>query len=150
MTVPHIPRGYHSITPYLAVAGASRLIDFLQQAFDAIVETRTDRPDGSIAHAAVRISDSVVEVCDAQGAWLPMPAAIHVYVPDVDLTFRHAIAAGGVSLYEPVDMFYGERSGGVKDPVGNHWYIATHTEDVSEDEMQRRAAQAFGEKPPTQ
>lgn len=145
MAVKPIPEGYHSITPYLAVQGASRLIEFLQEAFDARVVERLDRPDGTVGHAEVRIGDSMLMVGDAGAKWAPMPAGIYLYVNDTDSTYRRALAAGATSLMEPADQFYGDRNAGVKDPSGNHWWIATHVEDVSPEEMKRRS-EAFMKK----
>lgn len=141
-TVKPIPEGFHSITPYLIVQGAERLIEFLQQAFGAELIYTSKKPDGTIGHSEMRIGDSMIELADGNEQWKPMTAAIHLYVPDTDATYRRAIEAGATSLYEPADMFYGERSGGVADPSGNHWYIATRQENLSEEELHRRAVAA--------
>ena len=141
-TTAYAPKGFQDVTPYLISSHASRLIDFLRAAFDA-TEVMIMKGEGDkISHAAFRIGNSNIELADAQGPWQPMNAGLHVYVPDVDATYDRAIKAGGESLYEPKDMFYGERSGGVKDPSGNHWYIATVTEELTAEEMHRRAATA--------
>jgi uncharacterized glyoxalase superfamily protein PhnB len=136
--VKPIPEGYHAITPYLTVEGASRLIEFLEQAFQA--ETRFQMPDadGRIRHAELRIGDSMVMIAEAHGPWKAMPASLYLYVPDTDAFYRRAIEAGGTSILEPADQFYGDRNAGVKDPSGNIWYLATHVEDVSPEEMKRR------------
>jgi uncharacterized glyoxalase superfamily protein PhnB len=139
MAVNPKPDGYHAVTPYLVVDGAARLIDFLEEVFDAEQVERLDAPGGRIGHAQVRIGDSVVMLGDAGGEHLPMQMMLYVYVNDVDATFQRAIAAGGVSLQPPADQFYGDRSGGVKDPFGNIWWIATHIEDLSPAELNRRA-----------
>ncbi|SRR5712691_9964760 len=140
MAVKPIPEGYHTVTPYLTVQGATTLIDFLTQAFDAKELERMTRPDGAIGHAQVRIGDSVVMISESRGEWKPMPGAIYLYVNDTDAAYTRALRAGATSLMEPADQFYGDRNAGVKDPVGNLWWIATHKEDVSQDEMARRAA----------
>ena len=140
MAVHHVPSGFRALTPYLVVEGASRLIEFVQKVFDAEVLIRMDGPDGKIHHATVKIGDSMLELADAGGHWGPMPAGLHVYVPDIDATYRRALDAGAVSILAPADQFYGERSASVRDPLGNVWHIATHTEDVSEEEMKRRVA----------
>ncbi len=141
MSVKAIPQGYHSVLPYLTVEGAARLIDFLKQAFNAQEgPRRTVRPDGTIAHAEVKIGDSFVWLGDARGEWKAMPSALYVYVDDADATYKRAIEAGATSLMEPSDQIYGDRMGGVKDPAGNYWWIATHKEDVSPEEMDRREA----------
>jgi uncharacterized glyoxalase superfamily protein PhnB len=139
MAVNPKPDGYHAVTPYLVVDGAARLIDFLEEVFDAEQVERLDAPGGRIGHAQVRIGDSVVMLGDAGGEHAPMQMMLYVYVNDVDATFQRAIAAGGVSLQPPSDQFYGDRSGGVKDPFGNIWWIATHIEDLSPAELNRRA-----------
>ena len=138
MTVKPIPDGYHSVIPYLIVHGAAGLIDFLRHAFDATEKERHTWPDGSIMHAEVKIGDSVIMLGEARGEWKPMPASIYLYVNDADATFRKAIKAGAVSVMEPADQFYGDRHGGVKDPCGNLWWVATHIEDVPPEELQRR------------
>jgi PhnB protein len=122
----YVPDGFHSLTPYLVCAGISRLLQFLQQAFDAEETVRAAREDGSISHAAVRIGDSMVEMGEASGEWKPMLAGLHLYVPDAGEVYRRAVNFGAQSLYEPRDMDYGDLEGGIKDPSGNHWYIATH------------------------
>lgn len=138
MSVKPIPEGYHSVIPYLIVQGAAALIDFLRQAFDATEKERHAWPDGSIMHAEVKIGDSVIMLGEARGEWKPMPASIYLYVNDADATFRKAIKAGAVSVMEPADQFYGDRHGGVKDPCGNLWWVATHIEDVPPEELQKR------------
>jgi PhnB protein len=139
MAVKPIPDGYHSVTPYLTVPGADKLLDFLKQGFAAEERVRMQRPDGSIGHAEVRIGDSVVMIGDASEEWTATTAAIHLYVEDCDATYEQALGAGGTSLREPTNEFYGDRMSGVRDPAGNSWWIATHVEDVPEDEMARRA-----------
>jgi PhnB protein len=140
MAVKPIPEGYHSVTPYLAVEGADKLIDFVRNAFDAVdVHECMKRPDGTIQHAEVRIGDSIVMLGEANGQWKPRPSTLYLYVPDADATYRRALQAGATSLMEPATQFYGDRSAGIQDPTGNFWWIATHVEDVSPEEMKRRA-----------
>jgi PhnB protein len=148
MAVRPIPEGYHSLTPYLCIKGAAKLIDFLKQAFGAKELHRSTRPDGSVWHAELNIGDSRLMMAEASEQWPPMPCALYLYVEDVDATYRKAIAAGATSAGEPVDQFYGDRSGGVKDPAGNTWWIGTHVEDVAPEEMARRQ-QAFAQKQAT-
>ena len=143
MTVKPIPDGYHSVTPYLTVQGAAKLIDFLKQAFEAQEIERLTRPDGAIGHAEVKIGDSIVMMGEAGGEWTPMPGAMYLYVNDVDATYKRALQAGAVSTMEPMDQFYGDRSAGVKDPSGNQWWIATHKEDLSPEELAKRAQAAM-------
>ena len=134
-----IPPGYATVTPYLCVADAAKLIEFLKQAFAAELIFRMDRPDGAVAHAEMTIGDSKIMLGQ------PAPgqetnAMIHLYMPDTDAVYARAIAAGATSVREPADQFYGDRSAGVRDQFGNQWYIATHIEDVSKEEMDRRMA----------
>src|SRR5690606_24392068 len=96
--------------------------------------------DGRIQHAALRIQGAVIELSDGNKDWPPIPAALHIYVPDTDAAYAKALEAGATSLFEPADMYYGERSGGVRDAAGNHWYIATFQEKLSDEEMERRKA----------
>jgi uncharacterized glyoxalase superfamily protein PhnB len=118
--------GFHSLTPYLIVEGAAKLIDFLKQAFGAEEKLRVPKPDGSIMHAEVRVGGSVIELADANTQYPPRPTNLHLYVPDADAVYHRAIAAGAISTHEPVDQPYGDREAGIRDPGGNNWYIATH------------------------
>jgi PhnB protein len=120
------PDGYSTVSPYLVVSGAQRVIDFLKETFDATPLRRYDMPDGSILHAEMRIGNTVVMLGDAGGEWRPVPAFLHVYVDDVDATYQRALAAGGLSVQEPQRKGDDpDRRGGVKDPGGNTWWIAT-------------------------
>jgi PhnB protein len=132
-----IPENYHTVTPYLVVPGLAKLIDFLKQAFGATEIGRFEQ-DGRIMHAEVKIGDSLVMMGEPHGDIEARPAVLHLYVEDVDATYRQALQAGGTSLREPADQFYGDRSGGVMDPSRNQWWISTHVEDVSPEEMRRR------------
>ena len=137
--VKPIPDGYHTVTPYLVVRNAPRLIDFLQQAFGATELMRSLRPDGSVMHAEVSIGDSRVMIGEASDAWTPMPGCVHLYVVDTDALYHLALQAGATSLREPTNQFYGDRMAGVQDPVGNQWWIATRVENVSAVEVALRA-----------
>ena len=130
MAVKPIREGFHTVTPYLMVREAVKLIDFVKQAFAATELFRGTGSAGGI-HAEVRIGDSMVMIGGA-GTWNgePMPAAIYLYMDDVDAVYKRALQAGAASLSEPADQPYGDRIAGVKDPFGNVWYIATHIEDV--------------------
>ena len=139
MAVKPIPEGYHSVTPYLVVREVPKLIDFLKQAFDAQEIMRMPTPDGTIMHAEVRVGDSAIMMGEARGEFKPMPGSIYLYVNDTDATYKRALQAGATSLMEPMDQFYGDRSASVSDPVGNHWFIGTHIEDVQPEELARRA-----------
>jgi PhnB protein len=138
--VKPIPDGYHTVTPYLVVRDVPRLIEFVQQAFGATEIMRSARPDGSIMHAEVKIGDSRVMMGEASTEWAPMPGCVHLYVVDTDALYHLALQAGAKSLREPTDQFYGDRMAGVQDPVGNQWWIATRTENLSPVEIARRAA----------
>ena len=136
--VDPVPSGYHTVTPYLVVADAEGLIVFVKAAFQAAEFSRTLRPDRTIANAGLRIGDSFLMVAQARDPWKPMPTGFYLYVPDTDATYQAALAAGGISLLEPSDQFYGDRNAGVQDAWGNNWWIATHIEDVDEAELQLR------------
>jgi PhnB protein len=135
-----VPAGYHTVTPYLVVADAEGLMGFLCAAFGAEILRRAVRADGTIANAELRIGDSMVMVAQAREPWKPLPSGFYLYVPDTDAAYKAALAAGGASLLEPSDQFYGDRNAGVQDAWGNNWWIATHIEDVDEAEVQRRMA----------
>jgi len=123
---PYKPDGYPSVSAYVMVDGAQRVIDFLKKTFDATELRRFDGPEGKISHVEVRIEDSVVMLSDGGGSFPAFPAWLHVYVPDVDATYRRALAAGGVSVQEPQQKQDDpDRRGGVKDPSGNTWWIST-------------------------
>lgn len=139
MVVKSIPEGYHTITPFITVQGAAQLIDFLKQVFAATEIERMTNPDGTVKHAEVRIGDSVLMISEARGEWKPMPAAFYLYISDVDAVYQRALAAGAASLMAPTNTFYGNRESGVKDQFGNSWWIATHFEDVTPEEIQKRA-----------
>jgi PhnB protein len=138
MAVNPIPDGYHTVTPYLIVPDVLGQIDFLKNAFAA--EERSIARDGAgrVMHAEVSIGDSVIMMGESNEELPPMPAMLHLYVEDVDAVYAQAVAAGATSLREPTNEFYGDRSGGVQDAAGNQWWVATHVEDVSEEEMMRR------------
>ncbi len=140
MTAKPIPDGYHSVTPYLTVRNAPKVIEFLKAAFGAkLLHEAIKRPDGSIMHAQVLIGDSRVMIAEESEMARATTSSLYLYVADADAVYRTAVKAGGATIMEPMDMFYGDRSGGVKDPSGNSWFIATHKEDVAQQELQKRA-----------
>ena len=147
MTVNPVPQGYHTVTPYLVVDGAANAIDFYAKAFGAEEVMRMPMGD-RIGHAEIRIGDSHVMLADEfpdQGHRGPKSyggtsVSLMVYLPDVDTVFARALAAGATEERAVVDQFYGDRSGTLRDPFGHCWMIATHVEDVSPEEMQRRMA----------
>ena len=149
--VQNPPQGYHTLTPYMTVRNARAAIDFYRQAFGAEKVLQLDMADGSVAHAEIRIGDSVVMLSEESEAWgtkgpLTLggsPMFLMAYVPDVDAAFRRAIEAGATEVRPVADQFYGDRAGTLKDPFGHQWTLATHIEDVSEAEAQRRMEAAF-------
>ena len=146
--VPHIPPGYHSVTPYLMVRDATRALAFYLEAFAAEELMRFEGPPGRIAHAEVKIGDSHVMLADEnpeEGFVGPQTlggagVSLMLYVRDVDATFARAVAAGATVRRPVADQFYGDRVGTLTDPFGHVWSIATHHEDVSVEEAKRRMA----------
>ncbi|MBI1317560.1 MAG: VOC family protein [Candidatus Hydrogenedens sp.] len=125
MSTPYKPEGYTSAAPYLIVKDAAGTIAFLQQVFGAEPLRRIDNEDGTIRHSEVRIGDTVVMLADRAEGWPPLPAYVHVYVPDVDAAYQRALAAGAESLQEPLQKDDPDRRCGVTDPGGTTWWIAT-------------------------
>jgi PhnB protein len=119
------PEGYTSVAPYLIVDGAERTIEFARRAFDALELRRFPAQNGAIMHAEIRIDDTVVMLADGGPGWPPVPAHVHVYVRDVDDTYRRALAAGATPVQEPVKKDDDDKRGGVKDAGGTTWWIAT-------------------------
>ena len=152
MAVKPIPDGYHSVTPYLIMNDATAALEFYKKAFGAVELMRMPAPGGRIGHAEIKIGDSPVMLADenldinARSARTigGSPISLMVYVPNVDAVVAQAVAAGGKLVRPVADQFYGDRTGGVDDPFGFHWYIATHVEDVPPDELEKRAAKAMG------
>ena len=151
--VTPIPDGFHSLTPHLVIRGAIDAIEFYKQAFGAEEIGRHTVPGTkTIMHATLRIGDSMVMVNDEfpnYGALSPAafngsPVSIHIYVTDVDAVFNRAVAAGAKATMPVQDMFWGDRYGKLTDPFGHHWSVATRKEIVSPEEMEKRAAKAFG------
>jgi uncharacterized glyoxalase superfamily protein PhnB len=142
MAVQPIPEGYHTVTPYIIAKDAEGLLAFLKAAFAAREHHMSRRPDGVIWHGDVIIGDSHVMFSQGNDRVPAMPASVYLYVPDTDATYHAALRAGGTSLMEPADQFYGDRNAGVKDSNGNGWWIGTHVEDVPAEELERRAAEA--------
>ena len=134
-----IPDGYHTVTPYLVVQGAAKVLDFLKGAFEAKELFRMPQSDGTIMHAEVKIGDSIVMMGEACGQHKPMPCSLYLHVTDADAVYKRALQAGATSTMEPADQFWGDRTAEVKDPAGNHWMIGTHKEDVPPEELRKRA-----------
>jgi uncharacterized glyoxalase superfamily protein PhnB len=122
------PDGYTTVSPYLIVDGASRTIDFLARVFRATELRRFPDEHGKLMHSEVRIGDTVVMIADGAEGWPPIPAHVHVYVEDVDATFRLALEAGATAVQEPTKKDDPDRRGGVKDAGGTTWWIATKVE----------------------
>lgn len=135
------PEKYGTVDPYLVVRGVEKFITFLESAFDARIEIKVPNPDGSIGHAEVRIGDSVLLMFDANDAWPDTPAFLRIYTKDADKTFSKALAAGATEVTGLMDGFTGERGARVCDPLGNVWWIQTRLEDVSFEEMGKRAGE---------
>lgn len=133
-----VPDGYHTLTPYLIVPDAERMIRFLQDVFGATLRERFNRPDGTLKHAELDIGDSRIMMSQASEQFTPRPQTLYVYLPDVDAAYRRAMDAGAKSLMEVALQNYGDRNGGIEDPAGNWWWIATRVEDVSAEEVERR------------
>lgn len=144
MTAKAKPEGYHSLTPYMTVRDAARAIEFYKQAFGAKEKGVMKGPDGKVVHAELLIGDSIVMMGDEvpqMGALSPQSIGgsamgLHIYVEDVDAAFDRAIKAGGTAEMPVTDMFWGDRYGKLVDPFGHKWSIATHTRDVSMEEME--------------
>jgi PhnB protein len=150
--VPFQPPGYHSVTPYLTIRDAKAALDFYARAFGAELVLKLDMPDGKVAHAEIRIGDSILMLSEENPEWgnsSPQllggsPVHLMIYVADADAACARALAAGAGQVRPVEDQFYGDRSGTVKDPFGYQWTLATHVEDVSTEEAQRRMEAMFG------
>jgi PhnB protein len=142
MKVKAIPQGYGTVTTYFSVRGAPRFIEFLTQAFDAKNTYIAAFPDGTVLSAEVRIGDSMVVIGEDDsdpGEEKRSCSKLYMYVDDVDVVYTKALQAGAKSIAQPADQFWGDRSGVVEDIAGNQWWIATHREDVSSEELIKRA-----------
>jgi uncharacterized glyoxalase superfamily protein PhnB len=143
MTTNYIPDGCRAVTPYLTVPDAKREIDFLLAAFGAVERASIRRPNGGVMHAQVMLGDSLLMIGEPPDPSQCMPMTLYHYVPDCDAVWKQAVAAGGEAINEPMDMFYGDRTGAVKDPGGNAWWIATHKEELTAEQIQERASAFF-------
>ena len=122
----YVPKGFQQVIPYFIVEDGERFIDFLKKSFEALELERHLDEHGGIMNSVFRIGDSIIEMGEGNEKYPPRKNTIHIYLADTDKVYRNALEAGGISIYEPEDMSYGERSAGVEDPFGNHWYIATY------------------------
>lgn len=149
-----IPDGYHTVTPYLIITNAAQAVDFYKEAFGATELMRLAAPDGKLIHAEIRIGDSPIMLCDECPDWNALSpqtiggttVSIMIYVDDVDSVVDRAVATGATVLMPVEDQFWGDRMGTVVDPYGHKWSVATHTEDVSPEEIDKRAKALFGGK----
>ena len=154
-SVPNIPAGYHTVTPYLGVRDAVSAVDFYRRAFGAELVLKLTMPDGKYAHAEIKIGDSHIMMAEENPEWgnkSPAtlggsPVSFMVYMPDVDAAFARALAAGCTQVRPVEDQFYGDRTGTLKDPYGFQWSLGTHIEDVSEAECQKRMEAMFAKAP---
>ena len=150
--VNHIPEGFYTVTPYLIIKDAAKAIEFYKQAFGATEVLRIASPDGKIGHAEIKIGDSHIMLGDemAEMGYLSpqslggTPVTMMIYVEDVDTVAGQAVAAGAQVLKPVENQFYGDRAGSFTDPFGHQWHIATHIEDVSPEEVRKRAAALYG------
>ena len=153
--VQPIPKGYHSVTPYLVVDDATKAIDFYKRAFGARESMRMATPNGKISHAEIQIGDSMIMLSEempgssnkSPRSLGGSPVAIFLYVDDVDSVFNQAKSAGAKVEMPLADQFWGDRYGKVVDPFGHSWSLATHKEDVSPEEMKKRAQEAMAKQP---
>jgi PhnB protein len=145
-----IPEGFHTATPYLIIKDAASAMEFYKKAFGAVELERIADPDGKVRHGEIKIGDSPFMITDESEDfpdWLSpqsrggSPVHIYLYVEDCDAVFKQAIAAGAKELLPMKDQFYGDRSGGLTDPYGHVWYVASRIENVSEEEIVRRASE---------
>jgi PhnB protein len=151
MAVKAIPEGFHTLTPSLTVKDGARAIDFYTKAFGARERMRVPGPDGRLMHAELQMGDSIVMLAEEMpetGCKAPVSvgassSSLYVYVPDVDAAFKRAVEAGAKALMPPTDMFWGDRFGTVEDPSGHRWGLATHKEDPSPAEMEKRQKEFF-------
>ena len=152
-SVPSVPAGYQSITPYLLIQGAGAAIEFYQKCFDAVEVIRLTDPEGRVSHAEIRVGNSVIMIADehpemdflgpkSRGG---TTVSLMLYVDDADQCFQRAIDHGAEELRPLCDQFYGDRSGTVTDPWGHVWTIATHVEDLTPDELRQRFRELMGE-----
>jgi uncharacterized glyoxalase superfamily protein PhnB len=136
----HVPEGYSTVTPWIVSRDTARLLDFVARAFGAEELARVELEDGSIGHAEFRVGDSIVMAFDARRQWPDTPALLRLYVEDADAVHRRAVEAGATSVTEMTELFFGDRVGRVRDPLGNLWWIQSRIEDLDPEEMARRAS----------
>jgi PhnB protein len=153
-TVRAIPAGHRTVTPYLTIKNAAKALEFYKKAFGATETYKLMLPDGRLGHAEIRLGDSMIMLSDefpeydgkAPETLGGSPISIHLYVEDVDAFFKKALAAGAKERQPVMDQFYGDRSGQLEDPFGHLWWVATHTEDIAPEEVQKRVQAMFARK----
>jgi uncharacterized glyoxalase superfamily protein PhnB len=146
MTVQPIPEGRARLFPYLVVEDVAGLMDFLKNVFGAEETYRGELPDGRIVHAEVKIGTGEIMMGGSRADVKAFPGMVYIYTEDCDAAYKRALDAGAPSLLEPTDQWHGDRYGGVQDPFGNQWWMATHVEDVSPEEMARREMESLKQK----
>jgi uncharacterized glyoxalase superfamily protein PhnB len=146
MKPQHLPDGYHTITPYLVINHAAHVIEFAKTVFGATEHIKSFHDDGTVQHAELHIGDSVLLLADCPPHHPPMPAMLYIFVDDADAIYQKALEAGAESVMAPANQIYGDRNAGVKDASGILWWIGTHIEDVSPDEMKKREAELKSKK----
>lgn len=151
MSVKSVPQGYHTITPHLICRDAKKAIEFYQKAFGAENLRTLAMPDGKVMHAELKIGDSVVMLGEEAPDWKVLSplslgnssVVIHLFTDDVDALYQKAVSAGCTATMPVMDQFWGDRYGQVVDPFGHHWSIATHKEDLSREEIEKRGRVAM-------
>ena len=138
MAVKPIPENYPRVSPYLIVKNVEKTMDFIQYVFDGKVREKMKTPNGSVNHGEISIGDSVIMMGRATESHEPQNVMLYIYVDDTDAAYKRALEKGAESVMEPADQFYGDRNAGVKDKDGISWWMASHVEDISPEELQRR------------
>ncbi|GAB5526019.1 MAG: Dot/Icm type IV secretion system effector PhnB [Roseivirga sp.] len=140
MPVNPIPKDYPRASPFLMVTDINKEADFLTTVFDAVETERIQLPDGTVKHVELRIGDSVIMLGEDSGRMGAMNSMVYLYVEDTAATYEKALAAGATAVMPPGEQFYGDINAGIRDSFGHYWWLATHVEDLTEDEMNERAA----------
>jgi PhnB protein len=138
----YMPEGFTTVTPFIMVENAQQVVNFVKRAFDAEEISVLRAEDGTLQHAQIRIGNGIFLIGDTMGEHPAMPATLYLYVADCDCHYERGLGAGGESVSEPTDQFYGDRNAGIKDPCGNIWWIATHKEALTMQEIEERARKA--------
>jgi uncharacterized glyoxalase superfamily protein PhnB len=146
MATQAVPVGFHTVTPFILVKSVQPMLDFVKKAFGAEIGGVMHMPDGQIAHAEVKIGDSMIMFGGSMEDE-PTRSSTYLYVENCDEVYQRALEAGGKSVQEPKDQFYGDRNAGVSDPFGNQWWIGTHIEDVSHEALEARMARMYQDGP---